>query len=68
MDNPFSPEPKRNISERGRFCRPLPPVPAEGEQSLTMISSKKVGGMITDLNKTLPAGWSSLINPKGDSL
>jgi hypothetical protein len=40
MDNPFSRETK-NIPERGRFCRPLPPVPAEGEQALRMISSKK---------------------------
>ena len=40
MDSPFSPGTK-NIPKRGRFCRPLPPVPAEGEQALRMISSKK---------------------------
>ena len=43
MDTPFSSWIK-NIPRRGRFWRPLPPVPAEGEQALRMISSKKIGG------------------------
>src|SRR2546425_10795469 len=31
-----SPRKTRNIPKRGRFCRPLAPVPAEGEQALRM--------------------------------
>src|SRR5258705_9509897 len=36
-----SPRGQKIYPERGRFCRPLPPVPAEGEQALKMISFKK---------------------------
>src|SRR5712691_13054825 len=35
-----SPRETKNIPERGRFCRPLPPILAQGEQALRMISSK----------------------------
>jgi hypothetical protein len=30
----------KHLPECGRFCRPVPPVSAEGEQALRMISSK----------------------------
>src|SRR6478752_680449 len=48
MESPFSPWAQEIYQKYGRFCPPLPPVPAEGEQSLTMISSKKIG----DTNET----------------
>src|SRR5260370_42111259 len=43
-DNPFSRWAQRIYQNRGRFSRPLPPVSAEGEQALRMISFKKIGG------------------------
>jgi hypothetical protein len=38
MASPFAGRQKK-IIERGRFCRPILPVPAEGEQVVRMISS-----------------------------
>src|SRR5260370_10237839 len=43
-DNPFSRWAQRIYQNRGRFSRPLPPVSAEGEQALRIISFKKIGG------------------------